>query len=59
MNTMNTRRNKMDPKYDSPTNLTLQKYNYSQWYTEKPGDENKLSDLPPLESDEDTYYSAL
>ena len=39
----------MGPKSDSPTNLTLQKYNYSQWYTEKPGNENKLNEFQPLQ----------
>ena len=44
-----SKRSKMDSKYDCPTNLTLQRYNYSEWYKEKPGDEEELNDLPPLE----------
>ena len=37
----------MDPKYD-PANLTLDEYDYSEWYKE-------LDDLPPLEGDEEKY----
>ena len=34
-------------------NLTLDEHNYSEWYREKPVDEKKFDDLPPLEGDEE------
>ena len=40
----------MDPKYDI-ANLILVEYDYSGWY-------NELDDLPPLEGDEEKYYTA-
>ena len=43
------KKSKMDPKYD-PANLTLDEYDYSEWYKE-------LDDLPPLEDDEEKYYN--
>ena len=40
----------MDPKYDI-ANLIFDEYDYSGWYKE-------LADLPPLEGDEEKYYTA-
>ena len=50
----------MDPKYGS-VNLTLDKYDYSEWYKEKSddskvkSDEEELYDSPTLENDEESY----
>ena len=46
---MGAKRSKMDPKYD-PTNLTLDEYDYSEWY-------NELNNLSSLERDEEKYYA--
>ena len=40
-NSLDAKRSKIGPKYD-PTNLTLDEYDYSEWYKE-------LDDLLPLE----------
>ena len=34
-------------------NLTLDEYDYSEWYQKKSGDDEKLNDLLPLEVDEE------
>ena len=44
------KRSKMDPKYDY-ANLTLDEYDYSEWYKE-------LDNSPRLEGDEENYYTA-
>ena len=40
-----------DPKYD-PANLTLDQYDYSEWYKEKSGDEAELKIIAPTRNDE-------
>ena len=45
----------MDAKYD-PANLTLQEYDYSEWYKEKSGYKEKLFDFPPLQVAEEKFY---
>ena len=45
----------MDPEYD-PANLTLQEYDYSEWYEEKSGYKEELYDLPPLQVAEEKFY---
>ena len=44
--------------YD-PASLTLDEYDYSEWYKIKSGDEEELDYLPPLEVDEEKYYSVM
>ena len=45
-----SKRSNMYPKYDI-ANLILDEYGYSGWYKE-------LDNLPPLEGDEEKYYTA-
>ena len=47
---LGVKRSKMDSKYD-PANLTLDEYDYSEWHKE-------LDDLPPVEGDEEKYYTS-
>ena len=40
-----------------PNMILLGECNYCEWYKEKSGDEEQLDNLPPLEGDQEKYYS--
>ena len=50
------KRIKIDSKYN-PANLTIDGYDYNEWYKVKSGEEKELENLPPLEGDEEKHYS--
>ena len=50
------RKSKINPKYNL-TNLTLDEYDYSEWFKKEDKESAYVPLIPPLDGDEDECYS--
>ena len=50
-------KSKVNPKYD-PMKLALDAYDYEEWFKKEYEETVDIPPMPPLEGDEEKYYSA-